>query len=172
MKSTLLYLFLFSACMSRVKNKVPILPQEVSIGYLEPYCGGAKPLVNQKNNFIPITMDSFFIEKRNSDGQFYFKNLKSVNTDENGRFIHKMGSGFFALYNKKKVRSFSEFYSMEIKDDRFFKSEGEDCYRKWWRTPDNIFEIKDTSQSIRITLHKQCYVNFNPCIEYIGPPNR
>lgn len=173
MKIFLFLPLIYISCNKNVSTNHIISSYVINIYIEEPYCGGAKPqntIQIQPKNKTPIQNKAFYIGAI-IDNKLSKESLSKYITDVNGSFTAKISYKKYGLYDKDKMLSFEEFYSQKRSNKDFFLNDTEECYRKWWSTPDAIITLDD-NQNIEVVLSNKCYTGTNPCLQYTGPMNR
>lgn len=134
-----------------------------------PYCGGAAPPRDRRNEPIAFGNQEVLIKKGN-ENTGYIEDVIRIKTNEDGSFELKLPKGAYCLIRDYKNQPFEDFYKAFAKDyDRFYEKKGKECYENWWKSCDLSFVVQDTAIHIGHTFHKNCFVGENPCIVYEGP---
>ncbi len=140
---------------------------EIKIIHYHPYCGGITPSPKQlKNRYSPEINDFALINISTLD-TIYFR------TNTNGIATLNLSPGQYIIKEKYKIIPFKDFYKKYFrKSDNFAKTQGIQCYKKWWQSNLTKFEItKDTRLlKLEVTISERCFTGKNPCLKFIGPP--
>jgi len=137
-----------------------------------PYCGGAKPPPQVEKGYLsPLANQTFYIKR----GVVNHDTLEIVNqifTGSKGQFNCNLDIGTYALIFPEKNETFQKFYKQAKVETRFLKAADVDCFLRWWRAPEAIFQVSDTSSNIQCIVQHTCDAGFNPCLTYVGPKRK
>ncbi len=140
---------------------------QMKVLHYRPHCGGMAPNPEQLRNRYQPEIDSFVLI--NLTG----KDTIPVQTDSNGIVRLYLYPGQYAVREKYKMVPFRVFYEQHYrKSDNFLKTQGIDCYKKWWKSNLTQFEITPHTEQLRlkVVVAEGCFVGLNPCLKFIGPP--
>lgn len=139
----------------------------------KPYCGGARPTMEQAQGITSPARNSTFILLKNKSNPATA--LDTIQLDDNGNFVGRYATGSYGL--KRIEKSWQSEYIANyyfISDSINYQYKGSKAIELWKNQLDSEFEVikKNKQQSLQFILKEKCFVGLNPCYDYIGPKPR
>ena len=144
---------------------IPIHNVQILIRQHIPYCGGASPSDAQLNNSIPYSGDIVLINHRDSSKTV-------ISSLQNGGYYLNLAPGSYSIQEGYKNVPYNEFRSANYRGySQYIISGDEECYRNWWKSTLQDFEVTKTEEvlTIHCSISSSCYTGNNPCDYYNGP---
>lgn len=90
-------------------------------------------------------------------------------TNADGKFTLFLQPGDYAIVHKDKLMNFGEF-RLKYSSDKstYYKVRDEDCFKRWYNAADFLLHV-DTDTTVQFLVKSRCFIQTNPCIEYVGP---
>ncbi|MBL7917188.1 MAG: hypothetical protein JNM96_02250 [Bacteroidia bacterium] len=147
--------FLFESC-KQVK-------QTVSLTYIQPYCGGARPTEEmEKDAATPKPYATKKITLVSESGKIF-----NLETDEKGNLNLKLKDGIYKMYEPWR-------FNKGTPDGTEFKRFDNNCLNQEWNKEFSVLEVKGNTAKLKEVYTIYNYCDFNlPCIlESQKPPMR
>lgn len=132
----------------------------------EPVCGQQAGTGNTTGRAL-LTNTTYYIKHgtTNHPDSIAFDEFE---TDENGHFSIRLAPGNYAVVHVDKLMNYGEFRLKHSSVSNYFKVRDEDCFRRWYNSPDFLLQISSDT-TLQLLVKSRCYTKTNPCIEYTGP---
>jgi len=167
-KSSIIPVLLFSillinqAFKKYENNKVTITG---TVKVHKPYCGGASPTYEQEMGYyVPLQAELHLVK----EGDITRTSVMSFSADKNGHFEIKVEKGKYFIFKTNKMIPLKQFLHVNVGNDRYVYTLGEECLTKWYNTPDYILDTEKET-FIDIIFYSSCFTGINPCLNYNGP---
>ncbi|MEO9534402.1 MAG: hypothetical protein ABJG68_05340 [Crocinitomicaceae bacterium] len=141
---------------------------KIFITHSTPYCGGMAPTPDMLANLTqPQSNQEFVLIDLTNDTK------KNVKTDATGTLYLNLKKGKYAIREKYKDCSFTEFKNNNLAVNKPYCEPSLDtnCMYNWWMSNLGEFEVSslDSLQEINYGTSNRCFTGNNPCIYYNGP---
>ena len=131
----------------------------------KPYCGGVYPTPEQEmGTFVPMQAEFHLVTESDTSRT----SVMSFSADKNGHFEIKIEKGKYFIFTTNKMMPLKQFLHVNVSNDRYVYTLGEECLTKWYNTPDYILDTEKETH-IDIIFYSACFTGINPCLNYNGP---